>query len=48
MIMMTMMMMMTLTGHLVFELVKLPPPRGEEERPRIKCEIKDEYFVQKS
>lgn len=21
------------TGHLVFELVKLDPPRGEEERP---------------
>ena len=24
---------MTLTGHLVLELVKLPPPSGEEERP---------------
>ena len=22
-----------LTGHLVFELVKLPPPNGDEERP---------------
>ena len=22
-----------LTGHLVFELVKLPPPSGDEERP---------------
>ena len=21
------------TGHLVLELVKLPPPRGEDERP---------------
>lgn len=21
------------TGHLVLELVKLPPPRGDEERP---------------
>ena len=26
-------MMMTITGHLVLELVKLPPPRGEEDRP---------------
>ena len=31
---------MTITGHLVFELVKLPPPRGEEERPE-KSETKD-------
>lgn len=23
------------TGHFVFELVKLPPPRGEEERPDV-------------
>lgn len=23
------------TGHLVLELVKLPPPRGEEERPDV-------------
>ena len=22
-----------ITGHLVFELVKLPPPNGDEERP---------------
>ena len=29
-------MMMTITGHLVLELVKLPPPRGEEERPEKK------------
>ena len=38
---------MTITGHLVFELVKLPPPRGEEERPE-KSEIKDKYFVDES
>lgn len=23
------------TGHFVLELVKLPPPRGEEERPEV-------------
>ena len=33
MIMVSMVMMMTITGHLVLELVKLPPPRGEEDRP---------------